>query len=58
MSNLRPIDRDTDDLLPPSVDDWLPEQHLARFMVEVIVGLELSAMRNSYRGAAWFSPEF
>jgi len=31
MSNVRPIDRDTSYLLPPSVDEWLPERHLARF---------------------------
>ena len=39
MSNFRPIDRQTGFLLPPSVDDWLPQQHLARFVVEVIDGL-------------------
>ena len=36
MSNFRPIDRQTGFLLPPSVDEWLPEKHLARFVVEVI----------------------
>src|SRR5471030_3008725 len=51
MSNFRAIDRETGFLLPPSVDDWLPERHLARFIVEVIDGLELSAMSRSYRGA-------
>jgi transposase len=51
MSNFRPIDRDTGYLLPPSVDEWLPEKHLARFVVEVIDGLDLSAMSQSYRGA-------
>jgi transposase len=50
MSNFRPIDRDTGFLLPPSVDEWLPEKHLARFVVEVIEGLDLSAMHRSYRG--------
>jgi transposase len=50
MSNFRPIDRDTGFLLPPSVDEWLPERHLARFVVEVIDGLDLSAMSGSYRG--------
>jgi transposase len=50
MSNFRPIDRDTGFLLPPSVDEWLPEKHLARFVVEVIDGLDLSAMSGSYRG--------
>src|SRR5215208_5349607 len=50
MSNFRPIDRDTAYLLPPSVDEWLPERHLARFVVEVIDRLDLSAMSRSYRG--------
>src|SRR4249920_2911358 len=51
MSNFRSIDRQTGFLLPPSVDDWLPEKHLARFIVEVIDGLDLRAMSSSYRGS-------
>jgi transposase len=51
MSNFRTIDRQTGFLLPPSVDEWLPERHLARFMVEVIDGLDLRAMSASYRGS-------
>ena len=51
MSNFRPIDRDTGFLMPPSVDEWLPERHLARFVVEVIEGLDLRAMTGSYRGS-------
>ena len=50
MSNFRPVDRDTGFLTPPSVDEWLPERHLARFVVEVIEGLDLRAMIGSYRG--------
>src|SRR5215204_4179360 len=50
MSNFRPVDRDTGFLMPPSVDEWLPERHLARFVVEVIEGLDLRAMIGSYRG--------
>jgi len=50
LSNFRTIDRATGYLLP-SVDEWLPEKHLARFVVEVIDGLDLSAMSKSYRGA-------
>lgn len=50
MSNFRTIDRETAYLLPPSVNEWLPERHLARFVVEVIDGLDLSAMSRSYRG--------
>jgi transposase len=45
------VDRSTGFLLPPSVDEWLPEQHLARFVVEVIEGLDLRAMSGSYRGS-------
>src|SRR6202162_690242 len=51
MSNFRAIDRETGFLLPPSVDEWLPEKHLSRFVVEVIDGLDLSAMVRSYRGS-------
>jgi len=51
MSNFRLIDRDTGFLMPPSVDEWLPERHLARFVVEVIAGLDLRAMTGSYRGS-------
>ena len=38
-------------LLPPSVDEWLPETHLARFVVEVIERLDLSTMVGSYRSS-------
>lgn len=51
MSNFRPVDRETGFLLPPSVDEWLPERHLARFVVEVIEGLDLTAMVKAYRGS-------
>ena len=27
--------------LPPSIQEWLPEQHLARFVVEIVEQLEL-----------------
>jgi hypothetical protein len=47
MSNFRPFDRETGFLLPPSLDDWLPERHLARFVVEVIGSLDLSAMERA-----------
>jgi len=51
LSNFRTIDRQTGFLLPPSVDEWLPERHLARFVVEVIDGLDLRAMSGDYRGS-------
>jgi transposase len=51
MSNFRPTDRETGFLMPPSVDEWLPERHLARFIVEVVEGLDLRGMSGSYRGS-------
>jgi transposase len=43
-------DRKTPFLLPPSIEDWLPEGHLARFVVEVVEQLDLSSLRGSYAG--------
>jgi transposase len=56
MSNFRDVDRQTGFLLPPSVDEWLPQRHLARFVVEVIEGLDLRALVGSYRGSG--SPSY
>ena len=50
MTNFILADRKTDYLLPPSVDDWLNEDHLARFVVEVIDGLDLSKLTRQYAG--------
>ncbi len=46
----RPIDRETSFLLPPSVQEWLPEGHLARYVVDVVEGLDLSALERAYAG--------
>lgn len=51
MSNFKPVDRGTGFLLPPSVDEWLPERHLARFVVEMVEQLDVSSMTRAYRGA-------
>jgi transposase len=50
MSSFIPADRKTDNLLPPSVDDWLTQDHLAHFVVEVIDGLDLSNLTRQYAG--------
>ena len=42
--------RAIDFLLPPSVQDWLPERHLARYVVEVVEGLDLSALERDHGG--------
>src|SRR3989344_1969317 len=51
MSPFKPISRHTNYLFPPSVDDWLPEQHLARFVVDVVEQLDLREIERAYRGA-------
>jgi len=51
MSHFRQCDRNTVFLLPPSVDEWLPEDHLARFVVDIVDQLDLSAMTGQYRGS-------
>lgn len=43
-------DRKTPFLLPPSIEDWLPEGHLARFVVEIVDQLDLSSLTESYTG--------
>ncbi len=50
MSRFIPVDRQTDYLLPPSVDEWLPDEHLARFVVDVVEQLDLSALTQQYAG--------
>jgi len=58
MSRFIAVDRDTAYLLPPSVDEWLPQDHLARFVVEVIDQLDLSELVRQYagRGSAAYHP--
>ena len=58
MSNFRPIQRDVDYLFPPSMRDWLPEHHLARFVVEIVEQLDLKEMERAYgsSGSAAFHP--
>ena len=54
----RPIDRETPFLFPPSVQKWLPENHLARFVVEVLRELDLRALEDAYtrRGSPAYPP--
>ncbi len=49
-SKFRDVDRCTPYLLPPSLDEWLPEDHLARFVVEIVERLDTSALERSYGG--------
>ncbi|MCA3218736.1 MAG: IS5/IS1182 family transposase, partial [Burkholderiales bacterium] len=50
MNRFVQADRHTAYLLPPSVDEWLPQTHLARLVVEVIEQLDLSELIGQYAG--------
>jgi transposase len=47
--NFLPCDRDQPLLLPPDLRDWLPEDHLAWFVISSVEALDLSAFHASYR---------
>ncbi len=53
-----PIDRDTPYIFPPSVQDYLPDDHLARFVVDIVDQLDLSHLSAVYtgRGSKPFHP--
>jgi transposase len=44
------VDRDTPDLFPATVPEYLPEDHLARFVVEIVDPLDLSHLVGAYAG--------
>ena len=56
----RPYYPDEELLLPPSLRDWLPEDHLAYFVSDVVDNLDLSAMDEVYgaekRGQPPYNP--
>ena len=53
-----PVDRATPSFLPPSIDELLPGDHLARFVVDIVERLDLSRIEASYsgRGSAAYHP--
>ncbi|HBF60552.1 MAG TPA: IS1182 family transposase [Methyloceanibacter sp.] len=55
----RAIDRETPHLLPASIQDYIPEDHLARFIVEIVQQLDLHpiAVQYSGRGSDPYPPD-
>ena len=45
-----PVDRDTPYIFPPSVQDYLPDDHLARFVVDIVDQLDLNHLSAMYSG--------
>ena len=49
-TNYRPYEPDQPFLFPPSLRDWLPENHLAYFISDTLDQLDLSALHQPYQG--------
>ena len=54
----KPCARDQMYLLPPSLGDWLPEGHLAYFIIDVVERLDLAEIYASYGGDGRGHQEF
>src|SRR5215211_6370087 len=46
-------DREQSFLLPPDVREWLPENHLAWFVIDAVAEMDLAAFHSSYRDDGW-----
>jgi transposase len=51
--NFLPCDREQELLFPPSLREWLPENHLAWFVLESVAELNLEAFYSAYRSDGW-----
>jgi transposase len=51
--NFLTCDRDQELLLPRSLREWLPEDHLAWFVLDAVEEIELGAFYSAYREDGW-----
>lgn len=51
--NFIECDREQELLLPPSMRDWLPEDHLAWFVADAVEEMDLAAFYGAYRSDGW-----
>jgi hypothetical protein len=58
--NFIDCDREQASLMPPSLREWLPSDHLAWFVIETVAGLDLESFYGAYRpdghGRAAYEP--
>jgi transposase len=54
----RPYELKQQLLLPPNLRDWVPEGHLALFILDVVEALDLSAIYRAYEGDARGQPPY
>jgi len=53
VQNFLPCERDQQYLMPPSLTEWLPEDHLAWFVIDAVDQMDLSGFRAGYRADGW-----
>ena len=51
--NFIACDREQELLLPPSLREWLPEEHLAWFVLDAVEEMDLAAFYAGYRDDGW-----
>lgn len=51
--NFVAVDGDQLFLMPPSITDWLPEDHLAYFVLDAVEEMDLTAFYAGYRADGW-----
>jgi transposase len=56
--NFLACDRDQELLLPPCLREWLPDDHLAWFLIDAVAEIDLSAFLADYREDGWGRPAF
>jgi transposase len=56
MKTFRPYEPDQMLLMPPSLGDWVPEDHLARFVSDLADTLDLSAIEDTYTEERGYPP--
>ena len=58
LAKFIPVDRETPSFFPPTIQEYLPENHMARFVVEIVDQLDVSHISERYkgRGKAAFHP--
>jgi transposase/IS5 family transposase len=56
MKTFRPYEPDQMLLMPPALSDWVPEDHLARFVGDLVDTLDLSAIEDTYGEERGYPP--
>jgi transposase len=51
--NFIPVRRDQQFLMPPDMNEWLPEGHLVWFVIQAVEDMDLSAFYSRYREDGW-----